>query len=155
MNAFNNLTKAYRKLLTVAKWRYITIVLMSLLLHAYSAEAQTGACSDSVVNQDVPWLDNIVDSMEIMGCPNNCYDQVSVYCSEGDIIYALETGNICADVPIVYYDAAGNVICMDGTIAGSDGDTTFISGLVYLYEYWTCSDVPGPCESLVAVINIP
>ncbi|MCP4183027.1 MAG: T9SS type A sorting domain-containing protein, partial [Hyphomicrobiales bacterium] len=40
-------------------------------------------------------------------------------------------------------------------IAGSDCDTTFISGLVYSYEYWTCSDVSGSCESLVAAINIP
>ena len=156
MKAINQvITTCKRMTLNIMLCRSV-LILLALFTMVNLAEAQSGTsgvpCSDSLVIQDAPWLQSVVDSMEAMGCLNGCYTHISIYCTGSDVIYALETGNVCADVPIIFYDDAGNVICQSGAIFGSDCDSSFIPSLNYLDEYWRCSNTPPSCANFSADI---
>ena len=130
---------------------HVFMMFLSMCLVVSTSQAQN-PCGDSTSVQDFAWLDALIGAPG-EDCSTSCLTNVAMYCDGTDLVFATGENNNCPDFPATYFDDAGNIICQNGTIAGSDCDQAFIASLNYIGDYWSCTP-PNACGGFVADITV-
>ena len=157
MRTITNVTFKGKKMTLPGK-KLLSFLMMFALISLINISHAQDPCQDSI-NVNQPWLEALTDSIESIDCLEGCYSHIAAYCSPtsgsniGEVIYALEVGGNCADVPTLYFNSEGEQICQVGSIAGSDCADGFIEQLQFIQIIWFCSDVGPPCDNFQGTIE--